>query len=51
MKRPTVRQMEAALQVLLWLHEEAEGGVDRDEISRVRDMLWDARDALAEAPK
>lgn len=38
-RRPTVRQLEAALAVLLWLYEHAEDGSDRDEISHVRYLL------------
>jgi hypothetical protein len=38
-KRPTDRQIEAALDVLLWLHEHTDDGRDRDEISHVRHLL------------
>lgn len=42
MKRPTERQIEAALSVLLWLHEHSDDGALRDEISHVRNALDDA---------
>lgn len=44
-KRPTVRQLEAALTTLMWLSENAEDGGDRDEISHVRHLLWEELDA------
>lgn len=50
MKKPSVRQIEAALDTLLWLHEESEAdGKLRDEISRVRDAL-DTADGAGRRP-
>ncbi len=40
-KTPTVAAIEKALDVLLWLHENTEDGHTRDEISHVRNLLWD----------
>lgn len=42
MKRPSLRQLEIALSVLAWLHEDREqDGELRDKISAVRSELWD----------
>lgn len=40
-RKPTRRSIDSALSVLLWLHENTRDGRDRDDISRVRDLLWD----------
>lgn len=40
-RKPTAAAIDKALSVLLWLHENTEDGQDRDDISRVRDLLWD----------
>lgn len=39
MKRPTDRQIETALSVLLWLHENSDDGRLRDDISFIRHEL------------
>lgn len=36
---PTNDQINTALDVLLWLHEDIDGGAERDEISHVRYLL------------
>ena len=37
--RPTLDEIEAALDVLLWLYENTADGHARDDVSRVRYML------------
>ena len=40
-RKPPKRSLESALAVLAWLHENSDDGKLRDEISRVRDLLWE----------
>ena len=46
MKKPTSAAIGKALDVLLWLHENTSDGQDRDDISRVRDLLWDLAEGV-----
>jgi hypothetical protein len=41
---PRPYEIQMALDVLLWLHEHTVGGVERDEISRVRWLLGEVLD-------
>lgn len=41
-RRPTRRQIDAALDVLAWLSEQSDSGADRDEIGHVRHLLAEA---------
>lgn len=47
-RRPTSTQIESALAVLLWLHENTTYGRDRDDISNVRHLLDEASEAAAD---